>query len=279
MSRVRILNAEFDRLTLTQAVEAIFARLARGQRGWLCTVNVAILMMMRRNPFLQAFTDRAALVVADGQPIVWSSRLAGVRIPERVTGVDLVDVLCERAAREGKRVYLLGSTAAVIAAAARELTRQYPTLRVDYADGYFDGEEARRRAERIAASRSDILFVAMGVPRQERFISEQWDRLNVGIAIGVGGTFDVVAGLRMRAPGWVQRIGLEWLFRLAQEPRRLFARYFVTNWQFLSVLALAAVRGAIGVPVSGEAQGIGEMVEAPAQGPDVEFDLDDRAAR
>jgi exopolysaccharide biosynthesis WecB/TagA/CpsF family protein len=232
MQQVRLLNGKFDPLTLAQTVDAVFRRLDEGQRGWLCTVNVAILMMMRADARLQDFVDRAALIVADGQPLVWCAAWFGQSLPERVTGVDLVDALCQRAAREGRRVYLLGATEEIAAETARRLRARCANLCIDYAGGYFTTAEAPARADHIRASGADLLFVGMGAPRQEHFIEEQWQRLGVGVAIGVGGSFDVLAGLRARAPNWLQKIGMEWLFRLIQEPRRLFMRYVVTNSQF-----------------------------------------------
>ena len=232
-NRVRILNGQFHRLNLAQTVDAIFAGLGAGRRGWLCTVNVSILMMMRKDARLQNFVDRAALVVADGQPLIWCAPWFGQNLPERVTGIDLIDALCERAAREGKRIYLMGASEEVVTSAVRRLRECYANLHVDYADGYFSKDEAITRADQIRATRADILFVGMGVPRQENFIDEQWARLSVGMAIGVGGSFDVIAGLRSRAPVWVQKLGMEWFYRAIQEPRRLFPRYVVTNSQMI----------------------------------------------
>jgi N-acetylglucosaminyldiphosphoundecaprenol N-acetyl-beta-D-mannosaminyltransferase len=233
-TRARILNAVFDRVTLDQSVERVIAHVKAGERGWLCTVNVAILMMMRRDPWLQGFVDRAAFVVADGQPLVWFAPTFGERLPARVTGVDLVHALSRRAQGEGLRVGLVGGRRDVVDAAALRLLRYYPGLRLAYVgDGYFGPNDAAARAHEIAAAKVDILFVGMGVPRQERFIDEEWERLGVRLAIGVGGTFDVLAGLRVRAPSLVQKAGLEWAFRLVQEPRRLWKRYLATNSQFL----------------------------------------------
>ena len=242
MQRVRILNGQFDPLTLPQTVDAVFRRLDEGERGWLCTVNVAILMMMRADARLQAFVDRAALVVADGQPLVWCAPWFGQSLPERVTGVDLIDALCARAAAEGRRVYLLGATGEMVAKVAQQLRERHANLQVACADGYFTQHEAAARAERIRASGTDILIVGMGVPRQEYFLDEQWRRLGVGIAIGVGGSFDVLAGARARAPKWIQKTGMEWAFRMIQEPRRLFARYLVTNSQFVWLVLCALLR-------------------------------------
>lgn len=240
--KVPLLNGEFDPLTLSQTVDAIFGLIDAGRRGWVCTVNVAILMTMRRDAWLQGFVDRAALVIADGQPLVWCSRWLGGRLPERVTGVDLIDALCARADLEKKTVYLLGATAELVATLAARLRARYPALRVVYSDGYFSDDKASTRVEHIRGSGADILLVGMGVPRQEKFIERHWERLGVGIAIGVGGSFDVLAGLRLRAPVWMQNLGLEWLFRLIQEPRRLFLRYLVTNSQFVWLVLRALVK-------------------------------------
>jgi N-acetylglucosaminyldiphosphoundecaprenol N-acetyl-beta-D-mannosaminyltransferase len=231
MERIRILNGHFDSLTTHGTVDTIFASLSTGQRGWLCTVNVSILMMMRGDARLQSFVDRAALVVADGQPLIWCAPKKS--LPERVAGVTLVEALCERAAREGKRVYLLGATKEIVAALAQRLRTQYANLQLDYADGYFTQDQAQARAKGVRAFGTDILFVGMGVPRQEYFLDEQWEHLGVGMAIGVGGSFDVLAGLRARAPLWMQKIGMEWFFRMIQEPRRLFMRYLTTNSLFI----------------------------------------------
>ena len=241
MRRVRLLNGQFDAITLTQAVDSVFELLARGQRGWLCTVNVAVLMMMRSDPRLQSFVDRAAVVVADGQPLVWCAPWFNQLLPERVTGIDLIDALCARAVREQKSVYFLGATDGTVKEVASRFQERFPGLQIAFASGYFGKHEACMRADRVRASGADILFVGMGVPRQEYFIEEQWERLGVGIAVGIGGSFDVLAGLRWRAPSWVQAVGLEWLYRLIQEPRRLAGRYLVTNCQFIWLVLRALI--------------------------------------
>jgi N-acetylglucosaminyldiphosphoundecaprenol N-acetyl-beta-D-mannosaminyltransferase len=232
--RARILNGTFDRVTLNETLDQVMAFVREGKRGWLCTVNVAILMMMREDLFLQRFVDDAAFIVADGQPLVWVSPLFGAPLPERVTGVDLVVELSRRAAAEKAGVYLLGANADIVHKVADELKRQAPGLIISgVADGYFGPDEAKARASAVKDSGARILFVAMGVPRQEKFLREHWDELGVNMAIGVGGSFDVIAGLRSRAPELVQKIGMEWAYRLAQEPKRLAKRYFITNSQFV----------------------------------------------
>jgi N-acetylglucosaminyldiphosphoundecaprenol N-acetyl-beta-D-mannosaminyltransferase len=242
-----ILNGRFAPLTRAAVVEWAARFIRSGRRGYLCTVNVAILMMMRRDPGLQRIVDHAAMVIADGQPIVWLSRRLRRPLPERVAGVDLVDALAARAAREGFSLYLLGSRSDVVEAAAGRLRRQHPGLQVaGIADGYFPASEARARARAVRESGADILLVGMGVPRQEYFVDTWWDELGARLAIGVGGTLDILAGRRRRAPGWCQQAGLEWLCRLAQEPRRLAGRYLVTNTQFLWLAATQLYRARFG---------------------------------
>lgn len=244
MKRVRILNGEFDAATREQVVDSVAEMIRSGGRGYLCTVNVAILMMMRKNPRLGEFVRRAAYVVADGQPLIWASRLLGSPLPERVPGVDLIEALSERAAREGFAIYLLGSRREVVEKVGAALTEKYPALQVrGMEDGYFEEEQAHSKITAIAGTGAKMLFVGMGVPRQEFFLDDHWNDLGVPFAVGVGGSFDVIAGLRKRAPGLMQTLGLEWLYRLLQEPRRLWKRYLVTNTQFLFLLARALVRG------------------------------------
>jgi N-acetylglucosaminyldiphosphoundecaprenol N-acetyl-beta-D-mannosaminyltransferase len=236
-ARIKILNGSFDPLTRDQAVDAVFAAISAGRRGWLCTVNVATLMTMRGNRRLQSFVDRAAWVVADGQPLVWCARLFDATLPERVAGIDLLDALCRRAAEEKRLVYLLGTTPSLLAKTQANLRRRHPGLQVVGASGFFPREEWPARAEAIRASGASLVFLGMGTPRQEFFVDEQWERLGANVAIGVGGSFDVIAGARFRAHPWIAKLGLEWTARLVQEPRRLFLRYLLTNSMFCLLVA------------------------------------------
>jgi N-acetylglucosaminyldiphosphoundecaprenol N-acetyl-beta-D-mannosaminyltransferase len=244
VKKVALLDVEFDALTLRDTVDAIVNMIRAGKRGYLSTVNVAILMMLRSDAQLSRFIRASQFVVADGQPLVWSAQLQATPLPERVAGVDLVNLLSERAASEGLRVYLLGADPKIVQEVARRLReRNHNLLIAGVEDGYFSSDEAAHRAARIAASHADILFVGMGVPRQERFLDEYWNQLGVSFAVGVGGSFDVLAGVRSRAPEWMQKIGMEWFFRLVQEPRRLFARYLVTNAQFMFLMSKHLLSG------------------------------------
>ena len=238
---VRVLNGDFDPLTLDQTVDRVFDLVNSPERGWLCTVNVAILMMMRTDPQLRRFVDGSACTVADGQPIVWLARLFRTPLPERVTGIDLIEQVCRRAATEDVGVHLLGASRTIIDEVAAQFRESLPTLRISHDDGYFDVAESSSRAEAVAESGARVLIVGMGVPRQEEFIENYWATFGVDVAIGVGGSFDVIAGLRTRAPLWMQEHGLEWVHRLREEPRRLFGRYLSTGARFFVLAARALV--------------------------------------
>jgi N-acetylglucosaminyldiphosphoundecaprenol N-acetyl-beta-D-mannosaminyltransferase len=243
IERVQILQGSFDVITATETVHWASHFIRSGQRGHLCTVNVAVLMMMQSNERLRHFVDNAALIVADGQPIIWLSRWFGCRLPERITGVDLINTLAAHAEQEGFSIYLLGATTKVITATAARLQARYPRLKIcGFDNGYFPLSRAEVRAQAIRKSGAQILFVGMGVPRQEQFLEENWAALGVNLAIGVGGSFDVLAGVRRRAPLWVREIGLEWLYRLVQEPRRLWKRYLITHCLFFYKLLLTICR-------------------------------------
>ena len=229
----------FDALTAQETVEFVFEALDSGTRGWVCTVNVTTLITMRNDLELQSFVDRALLVVADGQPLVWCAPLFGGRLPERVTGVDLMDLLCHRAATEKKGVYLLGAKDHVVKRAMQNLRIRHPGLRISGSDGYFAASESKSRADEIRTSGASLLFVGMGSPRQELFIREHWERLGIGVAMGVGGSFEVLGGARFRAPRWIRQVGMEWLVRLLQEPRRLLPRYFKANSLFCLLISRA----------------------------------------
>jgi N-acetylglucosaminyldiphosphoundecaprenol N-acetyl-beta-D-mannosaminyltransferase len=240
--RAALLGCEIDRLgmaaTIARCEDLIDAR-AGVQH---VVVNVAKLVSLRDDARLREIVAGCELVNADGQPVVWASRLVGDPLPERVAGIDLMVRLCARAEERGYSVYLLGARREVLEEAVRRLRSRYPRLRIGgYRDGYFDDAESPAVCAAIRSARPDILFVGMSSPRKEYWIAEHRGELGVPFTMGVGGAFDIVAGVRRRAPVWMQRAGLEWLFRLLQEPRRLWRRYFVTIARFLTLVAREAV--------------------------------------
>jgi N-acetylglucosaminyldiphosphoundecaprenol N-acetyl-beta-D-mannosaminyltransferase len=209
------------------------------------TVNLDFLAIARRNTRFLDTLNRADLAVADGMPLVWASQLQGRPLPERVTGVDLVDASCQVAEETGHGVFLLGAGPGVAEAAARTLQERYPGLRIAgvYTPpfGPLTPEEDARIVEMIRAAAPGILFVALGAPRQDQWIRAHRHLLGVPVAMGVGCVFDLLAGVVDRAPTWMQRTGLEWAFRLGQEPGRLWRRYIVNDIPTFGRLVVASL--------------------------------------
>jgi N-acetylglucosaminyldiphosphoundecaprenol N-acetyl-beta-D-mannosaminyltransferase len=178
--------------------------------------------------------DKAAIVTADGMSVVWASRLLGKPLKQRVTGIDLFERLVGHAARRGLSVYFLGARDASVRGVVSHFTSRFADLRVaGYRNGYFDPSESEDVADAVRRSCADLLFVAMGSPAQENWIERHLQATGARFALGVGGSFDHLSGLQRRAPAWMQRAGLEWLHRLAREPRRLWRRYLIGNTLFV----------------------------------------------
>jgi N-acetylglucosaminyldiphosphoundecaprenol N-acetyl-beta-D-mannosaminyltransferase len=241
--RVSLLGAPLDPLTLAEALERVDEAIAARRPTLNASLNAAKLVRMQTDTELRESVAGADLVTADGVPVVWAARALGHAVPGRVNGTDLMELLFAHAAERGYSVYLLGCTRAVLAHARAEIERRHPALRIAGTQhGYYDPSGEAAVVERIAAARPDILFVALGTPQKELFQARHRDRLGVPFVMGVGGSFEVLAGVRRRAPGWAQRAGLEWAFRLVQEPRRLAARYVVGNTRFVYLVGREVLR-------------------------------------
>jgi len=230
-------------------MEEVLARvdetIERRTRLQIGVVNAAKLVNMRRDTRLREDVLASDLILADGVSVVWASRLLGDPLPERVAGIDLMTAMLGRASRRGYRVYCLGATHEVLERAVARMLADFPGLMiVGQRDGYFGADEEEKVAREIAAARSDILFVAMTSPKKESFLGRWSPRIGVPVCHGVGGSFDVLAGKVRRAPLAWQRLGLEWLYRVRQEPRRLLKRYLVTNTAF-SAIVLSEWLGAL----------------------------------
>ena len=212
------------------------------------SINAAKLIALRHDADLREIVDRCELVNADGQSVVWASRLLGDPLPERVAGIDLMYALIGMAELEGYGIYILGARREVLETAVLRLRETHPGLQIlGYRDGYFSDEQSPEVASAIRNSGAQILFVAMPAPRKEHWLGEYGPGLNVPFVMGVGGSIDVVAGVTRRAPRAWQRLGVEWLYRLLQEPRRMLRRYLVTNTQFSILVARAMAARAFGL--------------------------------
>ena len=235
---VAVLGIPFSNVSFADTVEWVRQRVISKRPAYIATANMDFLMQAWRDPELQRILLEADLVVADGIPIVWLSRLLGHPLKERVTGSDLVPLFAELAAHEGFSVFGLGGAPGVAERATARLAERYPGLRVAgcYSPPKADILEMDNAGilARIEAAAPDILFVAFGAPKQEKWVNMHIRRWKVPVSIGIGGSLDFLAGAQKRAPRWVQRLALEWLWRMLSDPRRLFRRY-VANIAFLFV--------------------------------------------
>ncbi|QFS40577.1 WecB/TagA/CpsF family glycosyltransferase [Burkholderia cepacia] len=240
-SSIHFFSSRIDCLTSAGTVTLIERRVDANEFTQHSVINVAKIVNMQRDEQLASSVNACDIVNADGMGVVWGARLLGHDIPERVTGIDLFDALLTMSARRGFPVFLLGARDDVVARVAEVVSSRYPNLVIaGYHHGYFwDDEEAM--VDTIRSSGAKLLFVAVTSPHKENFINRWKDELGVDFVMGVGGTFDVIAGKVRRAPRWMQRAGLEWLFRVLQEPRRMWKRYWVTNRRFAWMLLRARI--------------------------------------
>lgn len=235
MSRVWLLDCPIDTYSLPETLEVIDGLIASGGLHQHCAINANKLVLMHKDREFHRIVANCSLLNADGQSVVWLLRLLGKPIKGRVPGIDLMEALVERAAQRGYRPFFLGARAEVVVRAVQTFERRHHQLQVaGFHHGYFlqDGQE-EVVVRMIQQARPDILFVALDSPKKERWLARWMPALEVPFCMGVGGSFDVVAGRTKRAPPWMRRHGLEWLWRFSCEPRRLWKRYLLGNGYFL----------------------------------------------
>ncbi|GAB2936926.1 hypothetical protein GCM10027047_37040 [Rhodococcus aerolatus] len=225
---VAVLGVGVPVLSTPQALDRVSSMVERGAPGAIAFANAHLLTLASTDPGVRDVLRRCALVLNDGAGVSWAARAKGSEFTENLNGTDFTPLLLERAAERGWRVALLGAAPGVAERAAVALRQRLPGLRVCYADhGYFDLERSERVAAQVRASRPHLLLVAMGNPRQERWLDEHLPATGATVGLAVGAFLDFAAGEVARAPRWVRAVHLEWAFRLLLEPRRLFARYVI----------------------------------------------------
>lgn len=232
--RVELLGSQLNCLTMTETLLVIDEIIQKRIPTQHVVINASKLNLMAKNKWLRTIVNGSPLINADGQSIVWAGRFLGIDVPERVTGIDLFGKLVKKAADEGLKLYYFGSEEEVLKKVIALHQKQYPNLKIaGFRNGYFKDEESETIARDIHKSQADILFVAFSSPKKEYWIHQYKEQLNIPFMMGVGGSFDVIAGKTKRAPKWMQKIGLEWLYRLIQEPKRMFGRYVKGNMEFI----------------------------------------------
>ena len=241
---VNFFGATIDPLTMSETLVKAEDIIRDRKPVQHVVVNVAKLVMMRKDQGLRDIVNACGLINADGQGIVWGAKLLGIGIPERVAGIDLFQNIVRMAAERNYKLYFLGAKDEVVKRTVDRFQSQYPHLQVaGFRNGYFNEEEEAGIIEDIRESRADVLFVAMSSPKKEVFICKYLEQMAVPFVMGVGGSFDVVAGVTKRAPEWMQKMGMEWFYRFLCEPKRMWKRYLVTNTVYLGMILKALVTG------------------------------------
>jgi N-acetylglucosaminyldiphosphoundecaprenol N-acetyl-beta-D-mannosaminyltransferase len=241
--RSNILGCPIDILTMRETIDLGRESMCKRTRLHHVVVNVAKIVKMRSDPILAHDVLTSDIIGIDGMGVIFAARLIGLPVKERVAGIDLLEEILSLCAAEGFKPYFLGATPAVVQKAADNIMHKYPSIRfAGVSSGYFRQDEELDVVSKVRDSGADCLFIGMPTPRKERFLAAHRDKLGVPFIMGVGGSFDVLSGHVRRAPKPLQRCGLEWLYRVYQEPRRLWWRYAMTNTLFLGILIRAIVR-------------------------------------
>lgn len=234
MSRIKFLNTEVDNLTMDEAIKRIDELVLKGKPSYVVTPNIDHIVKLENDKEFQQVYKEADLILTDGMPLIWISKMKKTPIKEKVSGSDLFPKVCDLAARRGYKVFLLGAAEGIAVKAAKNLKEKYDGLNIvgTYSPSYgFEKkeEEIELIIKMINEVKPDILAVGLGAPKQEKFLYKFRNRLNVPISLAIGASIDFEAGNINRAPRWMQKTGLEWSYRLFKEPRRMFKRYLIND--------------------------------------------------
>lgn len=247
-SRVSVMGVPIDPFTMDETVKKVCEFIDQRIFAHVIGVNADKYLQMCDSDEMDEIVRACELINADGASMLLAAKKLGVEIPERVAGIDLMYELCAVSAERGYKVFLLGATQQVVEMTREELTERYPGIRiVGMRDGYFNDGQFEEVALELSISQADIVFVGITSPKKERLIESFREKGLRGVFVGVGGSFDVISGNIPRAPKWMQRANMEWIFRLIQEPRRLFLRYVVGNTRFIVCVGREMKRQRAGV--------------------------------
>jgi len=234
-NRYPILNTYVNAISMDETIAEVEKIIKAGKPTQHVVINALKVNLMNENAELQKIVNACPLINADGASIVWAAKKLGVPLKERVAGIDLFENLVKLAAEKGYKIYLFGAKEEVVTKVKEIFEKKYPTLKiVGYRNGYFTEADEPEMVKAMAESGADMMFVAFSSPKKEFWVNKYLDQLNIPFVMGVGGSFDVVAGVTDRAPKWMQDHGMEWFYRFIQEPRRLWNRYVVGNWKFVA---------------------------------------------
>ncbi len=241
MSRIKFLNTEVDNLTMDEAIERIEQLILEKKPSYVVTPNVDHIVKLEDDEEFQNVYKEADLILTDGMPLIWISNFKGIKIKEKLSGSDLFPKVCDLASKKGYKVFLLGAAEGVAAKAAENLKDKYDGLNVvgTYSPSYGfekNKEEIEKIIEMINTVKPDVLAVGLGAPKQEKFLYNYKNRLNVPVSLAIGASIDFEAGNINRAPKWMQSSGLEWFYRLCKEPKRMFKRYIIDDMKIAKLV-------------------------------------------
>lgn len=235
-SRYKILNTYVDVVSMDETIRRVEKIIEKGKPTQHVVINASKVNLMEDDPELRRIVNACPLINADGASIVWAAKILGVPLKERVTGCDLFQELVAVASEKGYKIYLFGAREEVVTKVKAIYEEQYPGIQiVGYRNGYFTEADEPEIVKNMAESGADMMFVAFSSPKKEYWVNMYIDQLNIPFVMGVGGSFDIVAGVTQRAPKWWQDHGLEWLYRFIQEPRRMWRRYILGNAKFVGL--------------------------------------------
>lgn len=240
MSRMKFLNTEVDNVTMSEAVQKIEQLILSKKPSYVVTPNVDHIVKLETDMEFKEVYKEADLILTDGMPLIWISKIKKTPIKEKVSGSDLFPEVCKLAAEKGYKVFLLGAAEGVAAKAAENLKHRYSGLNIvgTYSPSYGfekNKDEIKRIVEMINEVKPDILAVGLGAPKQEKFLYNFRKKLNVPVSLAIGASIDFEAGNVERAPKWMQKSGLEWSYRLIKEPKRMFKRYLIDDLKIISI--------------------------------------------
>lgn len=240
MSRMNFLNTEIDNLTMNEAIDKAEELILKKKPSYVVTPNVDHIVKLETDEEFQNVYKNADLILTDGMPLIWISKMKGNPIKEKISGSDFFPKLCERAAKKGYSLFLLGAAEGVASKAAENLKEKYNGLNIvgTYSPSYgFEKKdhEIKQIIKMINEVKPDILAVGLGAPKQEKFLYKYKNELNVPISLAIGASIDFEAGNINRAPKWMQNLGLEWFYRLCKEPKRMFKRYIIDDLKIISI--------------------------------------------
>ena len=241
MSRMKFMNTEIDNLTMKETIDEIDKLIKEDKNAYVVTPNVDHIVKLETDKELQEVYKDADLILTDGKPLIWISKFYKTPIKEKISGSDLFPLLCEMAAEKGYNMFFLGAGEGVANKAAQNLTNKFPKLNIvgTYSPPFGfekDKKEIEKIINMVNKANSQILIVGLGCPKQEKFIHKYRKELNVPISLGLGASLDFEAGNIKRAPKWMSDNGLEWLYRLSKEPKRMFKRYIVDDVKIFKLM-------------------------------------------